>query len=83
MERRPQSIFSNVVLIPRSALIGSQKEQSSVFVVDENNTGQRRQVKLGLSQGDIVEVDGIDDGDRVIVAGQFSLKSGDLVRVVD
>ena len=79
----PVEVRENVVLIPRSALIGSQKEQSSVFVVDENNTGQRRQVKLGLSQGDIVEVDGIDDGDRVIVAGQFSLKSGDLVRVVD
>ena len=79
----PVEVRENVVLIPRSALIGSQKEQSSVFVVDENNTGQRRQVKLGLSQGDIVEVDGIDDGDRVVVAGQFSLKSGDLVRVVD
>ena len=79
----PVEIRENVVLIPRSALIGSQKEQSSVFVVDENNLGQRRQVKLGLSQGDTVEVDGIADGERVIVAGQFSLKSGDLVRVVD
>jgi len=79
----PIEVRENVILIPRSALIGSQKNQASVFIVDENNTGQRREIKLGLSQGDTVEVDGVFDGERVIVAGQFSLKTGDLVKVVE
>ena len=82
--RIPVDVRENVVLIPRSALIESGEDGvASVFTVDAANKGQRRLVQLGLIQNDVVEVGGIKVGEKVIVAGQFSLKAGELVKIVN
>ena len=82
--RIPVDVRENVVLIPRSALIESGEDgAASVFTVDAANKGQRRLVQLGLIQNDVVEVGGIKVGEKVIVAGQFSLKAGELVKIVN
>ncbi len=81
--RIPVDVRENVVLIPRSALIESGEDSASVFTVDTANKGQRRLVQLGLIQNDVVEVGGIKVGEKVIVAGQFSLKAGELVKIVN
>jgi multidrug efflux pump subunit AcrA (membrane-fusion protein) len=57
-------------------------DRQSVFVV-ENGQAQRRQVEVGYSRGEFVEiVSGLTDGERVITIGQTGLAEGAMVEVV-
>lgn len=80
----------DAVVIPRSALVENvrtliepesntiQLERThSVFVANSDSTAQRRQLELGIEQGDRVEVlSGLRPGDRIVVTGQQSLEDG-------
>lgn len=80
----------NAVVIPRSALVENvqtliepesntiQLERSySVFVANSDTVAQRRELELGIEQGDRVEVlSGLQPGDRIVVTGQQSLEDG-------
>lgn len=60
---------SRVLLVPERA-IGTNQSKKYVLVVDGNNTANYREVTLGNSyQGQRVVLDGIADGDKVIVNG--------------
>lgn len=70
------------LLVPRSAVV-SEKGEDVVFVV-EGEEAQRRVVELGLQDDVHAEVlDGIAEGDAVVVKGQRSLEGGAKVRVVE
>ena len=72
----------NAIMIPRMAVIDDDDRQS-VFVV-ENGQAQRRQVEVGYSRGEFVEIlSGLSDGERVITIGQTGLAEGAMVEVVD
>jgi len=71
----------NVTVVPDSALI-RQYDNVYVFVVDAGKA-HRRQLKLGLSQGQYYEVlEGLSVGDMVITHGQRQLKTGQAIEVV-
>ena len=71
----------NAIMVPRMAVIDDDDRQS-VFVV-ENGQAQRRQVEVGYSRGEFVEiVSGLTDGERVITIGQTGLAEGAMVEVV-
>lgn len=71
----------DVLQVPRSALI-EDDGRTRLFLV-EKGKAVARDVTLGLTNGGIVEViDGLKDGDQVVVVGQGGLKSGNPVRVV-
>ena len=73
--------IQNAVLMPRAAAI-EQQGVTSVFVID-NNIAHRRLVKLGASQGDLVQVlDGLTPGVEVAVLGHGRLSDADAVEVV-
>jgi RND family efflux transporter MFP subunit len=76
----------NVVLIPRSAVIedlGSPSAKTGIAVVVEDGVSKRRQVQLGLVQGNVVEITrGLTEGESVVTAGQHSLQDGEKVTVV-
>ena len=73
----------NVPVIPRTAMINTYGSWI-VFIVDERNTAQRREITLGLESETLVEVTGgIEIGDRVVTAGQNFLTHGESVRIVD
>lgn len=65
----------NAIGVPREALL-YDGEQAYLFVV-QDNVAQRRTVKTGVHDGDIVEVvDGLRAGESVVIAGGAVLKDG-------
>ena len=67
--------------IPREALVGSIKHPQ-VFVV-ENNIAKRRELVVGDAVGTSVSVlQGLKEGETIVVNGQTNLKDGVVVEVV-
>lgn len=87
----------SAIVIPRSALVEKvqtliepesntiQLERSySVFVVHDDSLALRRELTLGIEQGNQVEVlKGIQAGDEVIVTGQNNLDDSTKVQVAE
>jgi RND family efflux transporter MFP subunit len=71
----------SVLVIPRKALLYKQNK-TYVFVMDQNKVSQR-EVLLGLTEEDEVEVtDGLNEGEVIVVVGVEGLKDGQRVDVV-
>ena len=71
----------NAVLIPNEATQISQKGPF-VYVVKSDETAELRPVMLGQRQGtNIVVTSGLSAGERVVVAGQMTVRPGGTVRV--
>jgi RND family efflux transporter MFP subunit len=69
-EKRPESL-----VIPKSAL-SLESLGDTVYVADAG-VADRREVTLGFREGDYVEIlDGLDEGDLVVVVGQDGLSDG-------
>lgn len=69
------------VLIPIKAIFGHGEKQ--VFVWNKDKRLELRKVALGARYGNYIEVhSGVQDGDIVVVAKDYSLKSGQLVDVL-
>ncbi len=72
----------DAILLPREAVI-RELQSAHVFVVREDQTAERRDVTLGMEEGDHLEVtSGLESGDVVVVAGQGGLKNGKTVKVI-
>ncbi|MCZ6727753.1 MAG: efflux RND transporter periplasmic adaptor subunit [Acidobacteria bacterium] len=71
----------DVILVPREAVL-RELQSSHVFVAD-GEAAAKRTVTLGIEDSGRVEVlDGLELGDRVIVAGQGGLREGTRVRIL-
>ena len=74
--------LSPVILLPRSSFIGSVSS-NEIFIIKEDNTASIRKVVAGRTMGDQVEIiEGLHEGERVIVSGQINLEEGTKVSVV-
>lgn len=70
------------ILIPRKAVVGSVLA-ANVYVA-EDCIARKREVRLGEMFGDRIEIlEGLQDGDRVIVAGLMNIADGSAVTVVN
>jgi RND family efflux transporter MFP subunit len=70
-----------VMLIERSAFIGGVSS-NQVFVV-ENNKAVTRKVVTGRTIGDKVEViEGLNEGEQIVVSGQVNLTEGSAVNII-
>jgi len=75
-ETRPGAI-----VLPREAVI--RELQAAHVFVSQEQVAHKRSVRLGLEEGNYVEaVEGIEPGERVIVAGQGGLKDGSPIKVL-
>ena len=73
--------IKDAVLVPQRA-IGRDQVGSFVFVVDEQNKAQRKNVELGPTyQGNTVVKSGVEPTDRVIVDGLQRVRAGAPVTV--
>lgn len=71
----------NIVTIPRRAILYKQNK-TYVFVMNRNLVSQR-EVQIGLTEEDYVEVtDGLTEGEVIVVVGVEGLKDGQRVDVV-
>jgi RND family efflux transporter MFP subunit len=58
--------------------------ESSVFVLENGTIARLRKVKMGVvAEGMTQILDGLTEGEQVIVVGQYSLRDGDSVRIGD
>ena len=85
----------DVVVIPRSALVekvetyiepetGTIELQRSysAFITQGDTSAVRRDLELGIEQGDRIEVvSGLEPGDKLVVTGQQSLEDGSPVQI--
>jgi multidrug efflux pump subunit AcrA (membrane-fusion protein) len=68
----------SALLVPRDAI-----DEGAVWVIDDAGIATRRTVMTGLAATDQVEVlEGLSEGDRVVVAGASLLSDGALARIV-
>lgn len=73
VERRP-----NALAVPRSAVVDLEGKRG-VYLI-ENMTAKFREVRTGLADAARVEViEGLEDGERVIIVGAYALRDGDRV----
>ena len=69
------------IVIPKDALVGDGTDYA-VFVVQNSKTAVRKPVKVGIQTSETSEIlQGLQEGDQVIVAGQDSLKNGSAVLI--
>lgn len=69
----------DVLTIPAEALI-TESDKAYIYVADDNNTVRKIPVKTGIDDGIIVEIlDGLQESDKVIVAGKHLVTEGDTV----
>jgi multidrug efflux pump subunit AcrA (membrane-fusion protein) len=70
------------ILIPREALVGSIKD-AKLFVV-ENGIAKERNIVIGNVYDDMLEVlQGVKEGEQVVVNGQNNLKDNYRVSVIN
>jgi RND family efflux transporter MFP subunit len=73
-----------VLQVPRTAFASWDVagKEGAVFAT-EGGIARRRQVKTGITGGDMVEITGgLSAGDRIIVRGGFNVKDGDSVKTI-
>jgi RND family efflux transporter MFP subunit len=72
------------VVVPTEAVVASEKGKAYVWVIDEKTmTAHRRDVKAGRLTGDNVLInEGLNPGDRVVVAGAHNVREGMKVRLL-
>ena len=71
----------DVVVVPREAVV-NRAGRSVVFALDGMRVS-RRNVRIGLGDDDMIQVmDGVAEGDRVVVRGLETLNDGQRVRIV-
>jgi HlyD family secretion protein len=75
--------LATAVVVPRKAVLPQSDGSSSVFLLLGEDKVQARRVELGSTVNDDVEIkNGLQVGDRIVVAGAGYLKDGDTVSVV-
>jgi membrane fusion protein (multidrug efflux system) len=82
-----RSVLDDVLTVPLVAIVRDERGES-VFVAVPTEGGayvaERRAVETGpASDGRVVVTDGIEAGDRVVVAGQTQIADGDLLRLAE
>ncbi|TDE55402.1 efflux RND transporter periplasmic adaptor subunit [Flavobacterium sp. GT3P67] len=71
----------SLMIVPRNAFVGSVSS-NEIFVI-ENGTAKLKTVTAGRILGDKVEIlNGLSDGETVIITGQINLQDGSKVDVI-
>ena len=75
--------LEDVFLIDQNA-VGEGRDGPQVYVVDDEDVAHIRTVRLGpVVDGRQVVLEGLDEGDRLVVNGQVALRDGALVAVTE
>jgi membrane fusion protein, multidrug efflux system len=71
----------NLMVVPRNAFVGSVS--SNEIFVAENGVAKLKKVTAGRILGDKVEIiNGLSDGETVIITGQINLQDGNKIEII-
>lgn len=77
----PMETEKTALAVPASALLGSAKE-AKVFVA-KGNAAEKRSIKTGIVVSNKVEVlEGLQQGEKVIISGQLNLENGTAISII-
>src|SRR5436190_4519851 len=74
----------DAIVVPASAvtLEASNADEGTVMIVDKQNVARERKVTIGVRSGDNIEItEGLQEGDTVVVEGNFALPDGTKVEI--
>lgn len=75
--RIPVSVKKDAVSVPDHAVLTSPDNKNFLFVVGKDSVASRRIIETGMSTGNKLEIlRGLDENEKVVVAGQEMLKDG-------
>lgn len=70
---------AGALVVPKESVI--RELQKTYVFIDEDGTASKRAIDLGLEEGAVVQaLSGVEEGERVITAGQGALKDGSPVK---
>lgn len=79
-----ESLSPSAVAVPVSAIISDSQKQATVWIVNEESmTVSPKKVTPGTMIGNIMQVDGLSAGDRVVVAGAPFLRNNMKVTLLE
>ena len=74
----------DAIVVPASAvtLEASNADEGTVMIVDKQNVAHEKKVTVGVRSGDKIEiVEGLAEGDSVVIEGNFALPDGTKVEI--
>ena len=77
----PTGASKDVIAVDRDALV-LRKGRIAVFRIDGEDKAERVPIETGIASGSLIEVIGVNEGDRVVIRGGERLRPGTQVRVV-
>lgn len=78
----PVPAHKDAIVVPETALV-MREDRKTVYVVTADNKVQQRLLTLGYVGGGWAEVlEGVKEGEQIVVAGQNKLRDGSKVRIV-
>jgi RND family efflux transporter MFP subunit len=79
-----EAASSTAIAVPISAVIANSEKQATVWVVDETNmTASPKRVTPGLMVGNVMQVEGLSEGDRIVIAGASFLRKDMTVTLLE
>jgi multidrug efflux pump subunit AcrA (membrane-fusion protein) len=75
---------NDAIIVPASAvtLEASNADEGTVMIVDAQNIARERKVTVGVRSGDRIEItEGLQEGDPVVIEGNFALPDGTKVEI--
>ena len=74
--------IKDALVVPASALITSEEGKSEVMVIGADGRAVSREVKLGIRQGDEVQIQaGLNAGEQIVAVGAYGLPDKTKVKV--
>ena len=71
------------IIVPIEAIV-YRNGVNTVWIVTAEGKAKRKVVKLGVqTKGDVQILEGLEDGDQVMVEGQFRMNDGDKVLIIE
>ncbi|HKC85636.1 MAG TPA: efflux RND transporter periplasmic adaptor subunit [Blastocatellia bacterium] len=74
----------DAIIVPASAvtLEASNADEGTVMIVDAQNVARERKVTVGVRSGDKIEIiEGLQEGETVVIEGNFALPDGTKVEI--
>ncbi len=70
-------VVKGTIIVPQKALVVDDAGNDAVLVLNDNNEAVIKKVTVGVSNANMVEIrDGLKDGEKVIVTGNYGLEEG-------